>query len=153
MQKHWNAALEVLAEYSVDLYSPPLGELWIAAARIGQTGRLAPQIEQAFGRLPRWVIQPRGRCHCIGRESMRDLVQRPAAVAPHGQALTAAAGRSSFKALSGAGRTWLRVLADQVDPDEVTTAARALAQFGLTSDATRLASQAALQTPDAKVRR
>jgi DNA-binding CsgD family transcriptional regulator len=43
------------------------------------------------------------------------------------------------------------VLANQVDTDEVTAAARGLSQFGLTSDATRLASQAALQTPDGRV--
>lgn len=154
VQKHWNAAQEVLAECSVDLYSLlPLGELWIAAARIGQTGRLAPQIEQAFGLLaalgdPAAWSAP---LHWAGVHA-GILSNDPAAVAPHGQALTAAAARSAFaKALSGAGRTWLRVLADQVDPDEVTTAARALTQFGLTSDATRLASQAALQTPDAKV--
>jgi DNA-binding CsgD family transcriptional regulator len=45
----------------------------------------------------------------------------------------------------------LRVLANQVDIGEVTAAARALTQFGLTWDATRLASQAALQTPDGRV--
>ena len=77
--------------------------------------------------------------------------QRPAAVAPHGQALAAAAAQSPFaRALAGAGRTWLRVLAGQVDPDEVAVAARGLAQFGLTSDATRLAGQAALQADDAR---
>jgi DNA-binding CsgD family transcriptional regulator len=43
------------------------------------------------------------------------------------------------------------VLANHVDIDEVTAAARGLSQFGLTWDATRLASQAALQTPDARV--
>ena len=76
------------------------------------------------------------------------LANYPGAVAPHGQALTAAAAHSAFaKALAGGGRTWLRVLADQVDVDEVTAAARGLAQFGLTSDATRLAGQAALQAP------
>jgi DNA-binding CsgD family transcriptional regulator len=73
-------------------------------------------------------------------------------VAPHGAALTAAAAHSPFaKALAGAGRTWLRVLANHVDVDEVGAAARALAQYGLTWDATRLASQAALQTPDGRV--
>jgi DNA-binding CsgD family transcriptional regulator len=73
-------------------------------------------------------------------------------VAPHGQALSAAAAHSAFaKALATAGRTWLRVLANHVDTDEVTVAARALSQFGLTWDATRLASQAALQTPDGRV--
>ena len=33
LQKHWYAAMEVLAEYSMDLFSLlPLGELWVAAA-------------------------------------------------------------------------------------------------------------------------
>lgn len=154
VQKHWNAAQDVLAEYSIDLYSLlPLGELWIAAARIGQTGRLVPQIESAFSLLaalgdPTAWSAP---LHWAGVHA-GILANDPAAVAPHGQALTAAAVHSPFaRALAGAGRTWLRVLADQVDPDEVTAAARGLTQFGLTSDATRLASQAALQTPDAKV--
>ena len=40
---------------------------------------------------------------------------------------------------------------DNHDIDAVTTAARGLSQFGLTWDATRLASQAALQTPDGRV--
>jgi DNA-binding CsgD family transcriptional regulator len=80
------------------------------------------------------------------------LTNSPEAVAPHGQALTAAAGHSAFaKALAIAGRTWLRVLANHVDVDEVTVAARALAQYGLGWDATRLASQAALHTPDGRV--
>jgi DNA-binding CsgD family transcriptional regulator len=50
--------------------------------------------------------------------------------------------------LAAAGRAWLKVLANAVDVDEVTAAARGLAQFGHTSDATRLAGQAALQTAD-----
>ena len=80
------------------------------------------------------------------------LASSPEAVAPHGQALTAAAAHSAFaKALASAGRAWLRVLANHVDTDEVTAAARGLSQFGLTWDATRLASQAALQTPDGRV--
>jgi DNA-binding CsgD family transcriptional regulator len=73
-------------------------------------------------------------------------------VAPHGHALTAAAGHSAFaKALAHAGRTWLRVLANHIDIEEVSAAARSLSQFGLTADATRLAGQAALQTPDGRV--
>ncbi|MFZ0833590.1 MAG: LuxR C-terminal-related transcriptional regulator, partial [Mycobacterium sp.] len=54
-------------------------------------------------------------------------------------------------ALAAAGRVWLRVLANHVDLSEVAPAARGLAQHGLTWDATRLASQAALQTADARV--
>jgi DNA-binding CsgD family transcriptional regulator len=80
------------------------------------------------------------------------LANSPEAVAPHGQALTAAAAHSTFaKALATAGRTWLRVLANHVDTDEVSASARGLSQFGLTWDATRLAGQAALHTPDGRV--
>ena len=148
VHKHWYAAMEVLAEYSVDLFSLlPLGELWMAAARIRQQDRLAPVLEQAFrlldslGDPPAWSVP----LHWAGVHA-GILANDPAAVAPHGQALTAAAAHDPFaRALAGAGRTWLRVLAGQVEPDEVNGAAGGLAQFGLTSDATRLAGQAALQ--------
>jgi DNA-binding NarL/FixJ family response regulator len=154
LQKHWYAAMEILVEYSVDLFSLlPLGELWMAGARIGQQDRLAPALDQAFGLLdslgnpPTWSVSLRWAGVHAGI-----LANDPAAVAPHGQALTAAASASPFaKALAVAGRTWLRVLAGQVDGDEVSAAARGIAQFGLTADATRLAGQAALQTSDPKV--
>lgn len=154
LQKHWYAAMEVLVEYSVDLFSLlPLGELWVASARLGQQDRLAPALEQAFGLLetlgnpPTWSVPLRWAGVHAGI-----LANDPGAVAPHGQALAAAAAHSPFaKALAVAGRTWLRVLAGQVDADDVAAAARGLAQFGLTADATRLAGQAALQTSDPKV--
>ncbi|WP_207569461.1 isoniazid response ATPase/transcriptional regulator IniR [Mycolicibacterium rhodesiae] len=154
LQKHWYAAMEVLVEYSIDLFSLlPLGELWVASARIGQQDRLTPALEQAFGLLeslgspPTWSVPLRWAGVHAGI-----LASDPAAVAPHGQALTASAAHSPFaKALAVAGRTWLRVLAGQVDGEEVGAAARGLAQFGLTADATRLAGQAALQTSDPKV--
>lgn len=154
LHKHWYAAMEVLVEYSVDLFSLlPLGELWVASARIGQQDRLLPALDQAFGLLESlgnpltWSVPLRWAGVHAGI-----LASNPAAVAPHGQALTAAAAHSPFaKALAVAGRTWLRVLAGQVDADEVAAAARGLAQFGLTADATRLAGQAALQTSDPKV--
>jgi DNA-binding CsgD family transcriptional regulator len=146
--------MEVLSEHSVELFSLfPLAELWVAAARVHQLDRLRHPLADAFGLLASlgnpllWSVP----LHWAGVHA-GILANDPAAVAPHGQALTAAAGRSPFaKALAGAGRTWLRVLANHVDVDEVTTAARALAQYGLTWDATRLASQAALQTPDGRV--
>ena len=154
LQKHWYAAMEILAEYSIDLYSLlPLGELWVAAARLRQVDRLQLALDQAFGLLESlgnpvlWSMPLRWAGVHAGI-----LANSPESVAPHGQALTAAAGQSAFaKALAGAGRVWLRVLANQVDVDEVAAAARALSQFGLTWDATRLAGQAALQTPDARV--
>jgi DNA-binding CsgD family transcriptional regulator len=154
VQKHWYAAAEVLAEYSVDLFSLlPLGELWVAAARLRQVDRLQHTLDEAFALLDSlgkpllWSVP----LHWAGVHA-GILANSPDAVAPHGQALTAAAGHSAFaKALAHAGRTWLRVLANHVDTDEVGAAARALSQFGLTWDATRLAGQAALHTPDGRV--
>ncbi|MGX9789310.1 isoniazid response ATPase/transcriptional regulator IniR [Mycobacterium sp. MMS18-G62] len=154
VQKHWYAAMEVLAEYSVELFALlPLGELWVAAARMRQVDRLEHTLAEAFALLASlgnpllWSVP----LHWAGVHA-GILANSPEAVAPHGQALTAAAAHSAFaKVLANAGRTWLRVLANHVDTDEVTVAARGLSQFGLTSDATRLASQAALQTPDGRV--
>ncbi len=154
VQKHWYAAMEVLAEYSVDLFSLlPLGELWVAAARMRRVDRLQHALDEAFALLDSldnpvlWSVP----LHWAGVHA-GILANSPEAVAPHGHALTSAAAGSAFaKALSGAGRTWLRVLANHVNPDEVTAAAGSLSAFGLTSDATRLAGQAALQTPDGKV--
>ncbi|KQY08319.1 transcriptional regulator [Mycobacterium sp. Root135] len=152
--KHWYAAMEVLTEYSMDLYALlPLGELWVAAARLGQVDLVKSALDEAFtllgalGNPPLWSVP----LHWSGVHA-GILANSPASVAPHGQALTAAAVHSSFaRALASAGRTWLRVLANHVDAGEVTAAARSLTQFGLTWDATRLASQAALHTPDGKV--
>jgi DNA-binding CsgD family transcriptional regulator len=154
VQKHWYAAMEVLAEYSMDLFALlPLGELWVAAARMRQVDRLRHTLTESFALLESlgnpllWSVP----LHWAGVHA-GILANSPEAVAPHGQALTAAAAHSPFaKALATAGRTWLRVLANHVDIDEVTTAARGLSQFGLTWDATRLASQAALHTPDGRV--
>lgn len=154
VQKHWYAAMEVLAEYSIDLYSLlPLGELWVAGARMRQIDRLEHTLAEAFdlldalGKPVLWSVP----LHWAGVHA-GILTNSPAAVAPHGQALTAAATDSAFaRALANAGRTWLRVLANHVDTDEVTAAARGLSQYGLTWDGTRLASQAALQTPDPRV--
>ncbi len=154
MQKHWYAAVEVLTEYSVDLFALlPLGELWVAAARLRQLDAIAPALDEAFALLhllgdpALWSVP----LHWAGVHA-GILANSPASVAPHGQALATAAATSPFaRALANAGRTWLRVLANHVDTDEVTAAARSLAQFGLTWDATRLASQAALQTPDGRL--
>jgi DNA-binding CsgD family transcriptional regulator len=154
LQAHWSAGMDTLAEYSIDLFSLlPLGELWIAAARLRQPERMAGALEQGFavltalGNPPAWAPS----LHWAGVHA-GILAGDPTAVAPHGQALTAMAEHSAFAAaLAAAGRTWLRVLANQVHPDEVIAAARGLAGFGLTSDATRLAGQAALQAQDARI--
>lgn len=154
IQKHWFTANDVLAEYSIDLFSLlPVGELWMSAARIGQQSRVNSVVDQAFallralGNPVAWSVP----LHWAGVH-VGILTNNPAAVAPHGQALAAAAAHSPLaKALATAGRSWLRVLAGQVDADDVTSAARGLAEFGLTTDGTRLAGQAALQATDPKI--
>jgi DNA-binding CsgD family transcriptional regulator len=154
LQKHWSAAMEVLAEHSVDLFALlPVGELWVAAARMRHVDQLRHTLDQAFALLESlgnpslWSVP----LHWAGVHA-GILANSPESIAPHGQALSAAAGDSTLaRALSGAGRTWLRVLANQVAVDEVTAATRSLSHVGLTSDATRLAGQAALRTPDNRV--
>lgn len=152
LQKHWYTAMEVLAEYSIDLFALlPLGELWVAAARMRHVDQLQHALNQAFSILDSldnpalWSVP----LHWAGVHA-GILANSPESVAPHGQALSSAQSGLA-RALSAAGRTWLRVLADHVDADEVIVAARALSHVGLTSDATRLAGQAALQTPDGRV--
>lgn len=154
MQKHWYSAMEVLAETSLDTFALlPLSELWVAAARMRQVDQLRHSLDSAFALLAAlgdpvlWAVP----LHWAGVHA-GILANAPDAVAPHGQALTAAAVGSPFaKALATAGRTWLRVLANHVDVADVTLAARGLAQYGHTWDATRLAGQAALQTTDPRV--
>ncbi len=106
MQQHWYAAMEVLAEYSIDLFSLlPLGELWVAAARMRQVDRLRHALDDAFAVLAAagdpvlWSVP----LHWAGVHA-GILANSPDAVAPHGQALTAAAAHSSFaKALATRG--------------------------------------------------
>ncbi len=115
--------IEVLAECSVDVFAVlPVGELWIAAARMRQVDRLRHVLDELFALLGRlgdpalWAVP----LHWAGVHA-GILSNSPEAVAPHGQALTAAAPHSPFaRALATAGRTWLKVLANQVDVDDVT---------------------------------
>ena len=158
LQKHWYAAMEVLSEYSIDLFTLlPLGELWVAAARLQQLDQMRQPLTEAFGLLRTagnpglWAVP----LHWAGVHA-GILANSPESVAPHGQALAAAsraegAHGAYATALATAGRAWLRVLADGVDAAEVTAAARGLARFGLTGDATRLASQAALHSQEGRV--
>lgn len=154
LMTHWLTGIDILAEYSIDLFSLlPLGELWMAGARLRQRERLGPALDEGFAVL-RSLERPVSWAPLLHWAGVQAgiLAGDPALVAPHGQALTAMAEHSPFAAaLAAGGRTWLRVLADQVDGDEVIGAARQLARYGLTSDATRLAGQAALQARDPKI--
>ncbi|MDQ1322560.1 MAG: hypothetical protein QG655_3808, partial [Actinomycetota bacterium] len=157
LQQHWHSGVDILADCAVDLYLLlPLGELWVAGARLRQQERLGAAMDQARDVLntldnpSAWALP----LHWAGLQAGM-LSNDPGAVAPHGQALAAAAGHSPFAAaLTRAGRIWLRVLAGGVGPaeaDDVISAARALSRFGLTADATRLTGQAALGAEDPKI--
>ena len=154
LHTHWHAAMEVLVECSVDVFSAlPVGELWVAAVLLRRQDRVEHPVREVFtaleslGNPALWSVPLQWAGVHAGI-----LANTPDAVAPYGQALTAAAAESTYaRALATAGRTWLRVLAQRVDTDDVTAAARKLCQFGLTWEATRLASQAALHSPDARV--
>ncbi|WP_219602593.1 isoniazid response ATPase/transcriptional regulator IniR [Mycobacteroides sp. LB1] len=154
LRQHWQASMDALSAYSIDLYTLlPVGELWVAAARLRTLDAMAHHVDRAFSVLAHlgdpiaWSAPLRwAGVHAA------ILTNSPENLAPHGQALAAAAGSSTYaRTLATAGRTWLRVLANQVDGAEVDSAARMLADTGLGWDATRLASQAALHANDPKV--
>ena len=74
VQKYWYAAVEVLAEYSMDLFSLlPLGELWVAAARMRQVDRLQHTLTEAFA-AARVARQSRAvvGAAALGRRTRRD---------------------------------------------------------------------------------
>ncbi|WP_272868558.1 isoniazid response ATPase/transcriptional regulator IniR [Mycobacteroides franklinii] len=154
LRQHWQASMDALSAYSIDVYTLlPVGELWVAAARLRTLDAMAHHVDRAFAVLAQlgdpiaWSAPLRwAGVHAA------ILTNSPENLAPHGQALAAAAGSSPYaRALATAGRTWLRVLANQVDGAEVDSAARMLTDTGLGWDATRLASQAALHANDPKV--
>jgi DNA-binding CsgD family transcriptional regulator len=150
----WAAAREAIVRHPADLFALlPLGELAVAAARLGDFDRVAPHLDQArillerLGDPPLWTAP----LHWYGLHAAL-LREQPSAAEPHAAALVKAAKSHHYAAvLAAAGRTWMRVLAGQVDPSEVESAARGLQSLGLANDGSRLAGQAAIRTTDRKV--
>ena len=128
LQKHWYAGDGGARRVLDRPVLPAAARRAVGGGRAdAPDGPAAPALDEAFGLLeplgdpPLWSVP----LHWAGVHA-GILANSPEAVAPHGQALTAAAAPTApfAKALAGAGRTWLRVLANQVDVDEVTAAAR-----------------------------
>lgn len=150
----WVSAREAILRHPVDLFTLlPLGELAVAAARLGEFGRVAPHLEQArillqrLGDPPLWALP----LHWYGLHAAI-LREQPVAAQAHAAALAGAAQSSHYAAmLAAAGRAWMHVLAGEVDPSEVEAAARGLQSIGLANDGSRLAGQAAIRTTDRKV--
>jgi DNA-binding CsgD family transcriptional regulator len=154
LQAAWAAAREAIVRHPADLFALlPLGELAVAAARLGDFDRVAPHLQQArtllerLGDPPLWAAP----LHWYGLHAAI-LREQPSAAEPHAAALMKAAKSHHYAAvLAAAGRAWMRVLAGQFDPSEVESAARGLQSIGLANDGSRLAGQAAIRTTDRKV--
>ncbi|MEU4245536.1 LuxR C-terminal-related transcriptional regulator [Actinoplanes sp. NPDC026619] len=149
----WPDACQILIGQPVDLFMLlPLGELAVAAARLGEHRRVATHLAEA-GRLldrlgdpPLWSAPLHwSRLHAAILAEEPDEAQRQAA------SLDRMRGAGPYPAaLAAAAQGWLAVLTDRIDPDQVEVAARDLAALGLTWDGARLAGQAAIRTTDRK---
>ena len=149
----WPDACQALIGQPVDLFGLlPLAELTVAAARLGEQHRVADHLAQAdhllaeLGDPPLWSAPLHwSRLHAaILADDHASLEQHAAALDRH-RDFSPYAG-----ATAAAAAAWLAVLSGRIDPDTVTDAARRLGALGLTWDATRLAGQAAIRTPDRK---
>ncbi|EHR51318.1 response regulator containing a CheY-like receiver domain and an HTH DNA-binding domain [Saccharomonospora marina XMU15] len=149
----WEQAREVAVRHPTDLFCLlPLGELAVVAARLGEQDRLAPHLAEAetlldqLGNPPLWEAPLRwNRMHAA------IVSERLDAAEPHVTALAALADDHPYlKVLATAAHGWLDVLAGNIDPASVESAARGLHAAGLRWDGARLAGQAAIRTTDRK---
>ncbi len=149
----WLQAGEALLRHPMDLFTfLPLGELTVAAARLRDEARLAAHLEQAralltgLGEPPLWAAPLWwGGLHAAV------LADAPDAAEEHVEAMSRAAAKDEqFGMVANAGRCWVELMADKVDPDAVEDAARGLHAAGLTWDGARLAGRAATRTADRK---
>ncbi|MEV4598355.1 LuxR C-terminal-related transcriptional regulator [Amycolatopsis sp. NPDC049253] len=146
--RHWRAAYEALMRQPLDLFSLlPLGELLVAAARVGEGFRVAAHRDRAaallerHGNPPLWTVwltwsgfhgAITAGNHDTAREALREFP---------------VAGRFAG-VLAAAGEQWLVVLDHQVNVGVVLAAAERLHRAGLRWDAGRLAGQAAIRVTD-----
>ncbi|GAB3168868.1 hypothetical protein GCM10027059_32490 [Myceligenerans halotolerans] len=165
----WSDAEHLLAREAVDLlHAECVEELVVAAARAGSAGRAdgvrATLREYAvvLGAAPwtallAWtdlqvavVGDDPASADVAAAElaELRDLLGgTPATRAP------AVRAPARVTAQAAAARCWADALADRVDGDDVTSAADALHAAGLPWEASRLAGQAGVRTPDAALAR
>jgi DNA-binding NarL/FixJ family response regulator len=153
LRSAWPDACHALIGQPVDLFTLlPLGELAVAAARLGEQHRVAGQLAEAdsllaaLGDPPLWSAPLRwSRLHAAV------LVEDHAAATGHAQALAGMRGFSPYtEAVAAAAAQWVDVLTDTAEPDAVVAAARGLSGLGLAGDGARLVGQAAIRTADRK---
>ncbi|MFK3981823.1 LuxR C-terminal-related transcriptional regulator [Micromonospora sp. NPDC050397] len=151
VQRAWGQAREALVRHPVDLFSfLPLGEITIAAARLGELGRLDEHLREAYALLDRlgnpalWATPLRwnGLHAAI-------IAELPTIADEHVAALAANSSHSRYSSvMAAASESWVEVLRGTVDPVRVEAAARGLHDAGLGWDGARLAGQAAIRTAD-----
>jgi DNA-binding NarL/FixJ family response regulator len=153
LRSAWPDACHALIGQPVDLFTLlPLGELTVAAARLGEQHRVAGPLAEAdlllsaLGNPPLWSAPLHwSRLHAAV------LVEDHEAAALHAHALAGLRGFSPYAdAVAGASAQWVEVLSDSADPDAVVAAARGLSGLGLAGDGARLVGQAAIRTVDRK---
>ncbi|WP_157524928.1 LuxR C-terminal-related transcriptional regulator [Microbacterium yannicii] len=150
----WDGARDSMLDADVDLFTLlPLVEFVSAGARLGDQAITDPLLARAIGIVERLGFPPVWSAHLRWAGIQEGiLLDRPASLSPHAHALVEAAPRSHVaETMAKAGRTWTSVLGGTADPDDVDSAAQALAAVGLRWDAARLAGQGAARSSDRKV--
>ncbi|WP_216213348.1 helix-turn-helix domain-containing protein [Amycolatopsis aidingensis] len=153
LHRIWEQACTAVIRHPVDLFTLlPFGEFAVAAARLGDTERLAPHLRRAselcaaLDHPPLWTWP----LHWGGLHGAI-IAERQEEAAAHADALSAGAGNGAYAAvLAAAARCWLAVVRGAVDQEQVEQAARGLHEAGLRWDGARLAGQAAIRTADRK---
>jgi DNA-binding NarL/FixJ family response regulator len=149
----WAPAAQALIGQPVDLFTLlPLGEIAVAAARLGEQRQVRPALLAADDLLDRlggpalWSAPLHwARLHAAILADDRADAER------HVAALGAHRDRGPYAAaLAAAAVCWSGLMSERIEPDEVEAAARGLADAGLAWDGARLAGQAAIRTPDRK---
>ena len=146
----WTRARIALVRHPIDLYTlRPLGELAVAATTLGEREWVTPHVKEAeclldeLGNPVLWAAS-------LHWDEMHAAIVagQPAEAQRHADALEAATASSYAAVLSVAARSWLRILAGEVDPDDVHAAAVRLGSVGLSWEGARLAAQAAARATD-----
>ncbi|MET0493082.1 MAG: LuxR C-terminal-related transcriptional regulator [Actinoplanes sp.] len=149
----WPQAGQALIGQPVDLFTLlPLGEIAVAAARLGEQRQVEPalaaadELLQRLGDPPLWALP----LHWARLHAAMVADDSPAGER-HVTAMRKHSDQSSYAAaLAAAGQCWLDVLSDRIEPEAVEAAAREMAEHGLSWDGARLAGQAAIRTQDRK---
>ncbi|WP_378734569.1 LuxR C-terminal-related transcriptional regulator [Nocardia brasiliensis] len=152
LSRAWQAAYPLFDDVEADLLALlPIGELWLAGIRLRDERRIAPLVDAALALLRRLADPPAwaNAFHWYGVQAAI-LHENPRELLPHARALKAAAeaGDRHAAVLADAGRTWVLVLRGQVSAAPVEAAVAGLSEIGMTWDAARLASEAALAAAD-----